>query len=56
MDKFEHKSLVTKPYDLTYSYYISPGFHEKVKNGTPVVMLLHGFPDNAHMVRMSRLI
>lgn len=49
MDKFEHKSLVTKPHDLTYSYYISPGFHENVKKGRPVVMLLHGFPDYAYM-------
>jgi soluble epoxide hydrolase / lipid-phosphate phosphatase len=49
MDKFEHKHLVTKPHDLTYSYYLSPNFHDKVKNGVPVVMLLHGFPDDAFM-------
>ncbi|KAF2770518.1 alpha/beta-hydrolase [Teratosphaeria nubilosa] len=49
MDKFVHKTLATKPHDLTYSYYISPNFHDKVKAGLPVVMLIHGFPDDAYM-------
>lgn len=49
MDHFEHKSLVTKPYDLTYSYYTSPQFHATVKKGVPALILIHGFPDDAHM-------
>jgi soluble epoxide hydrolase / lipid-phosphate phosphatase len=48
---FEHKSLITTPNNLTYSYYLSPDFHSKLKStpSTPILLLLHGFPDDAHM-------
>lgn len=48
---FTHKSLITAPYTLTYSYYLSPNFHEitSTNPSLPVVMLIHGFPDSAHM-------
>jgi soluble epoxide hydrolase / lipid-phosphate phosphatase len=50
LDGFTHHSLITKPYNLTYSYYLSPSFNEKTKDTSlPVLLLLHGFPDNAHM-------
>lgn len=51
MDEFLHKSLITSPYSLTYSYYISPNFDAKVKDDPtlPILMLVHGFPDHAHM-------
>lgn len=50
LDSFTHKSLITKPFDLTYSYYLSPSFGDKTKDTSlPVLLLLHGFPDNAHM-------
>ncbi|KAF2756941.1 alpha/beta-hydrolase [Pseudovirgaria hyperparasitica] len=49
MDQFKHKTLVTKPYELTYSYYTSPGFEAKVDSGVPTLMISHGFPDDAHM-------
>lgn len=52
MDSFTHKSLITAPYRLTYSYYLSPKFSEAVKADTsrPVLLLLHGFPDDAHVI------
>jgi soluble epoxide hydrolase / lipid-phosphate phosphatase len=48
---FEHKSLITSPNHLTYSYYLSPDFHDKIKStpNAPILLLLHGFPDDAHM-------
>ena len=49
MDQFEHKTLVTSPYDLNYSYYLSPGFRGKLNSSTPTLMLVHGFPDCAYM-------
>ena len=49
MNTFEHKTFSTKPYDLTYSYYLDPDFYGKVKPGTPTLMFLHGFPDDAYM-------
>ena len=51
MEGFSPKSLITSPYSLTYSYYLSPDFHSNVASGPshPVLMLLHGFPDHAHM-------
>ena len=50
MDDFTHKSLITKPYSLTYSYYLSPDFSNAIRSSsTPILMLLHGFPDHAHM-------
>ena len=49
MDKLEHKTLVTKPFDLTYSYYLSPAFHDTLKNRPeiPVLLFSHGYPDDA---------
>ncbi|TKA64880.1 hypothetical protein B0A55_09730 [Friedmanniomyces simplex] len=47
MDKFEHKSLVTRPHDLTYSYYLSPNFHQPASPSAPTLVLCHGFPDDA---------
>lgn len=51
MENFNHRSLITSPYGLTYSYYLSPDFHTKVNSNRclPVVMLVHGFPDDALM-------
>lgn len=48
-NQFDHKSLVTKPYDLTYGYYLSPNFHQNLDPNRPVLLLLHGFPDDAYM-------
>lgn len=47
--KFDHKTLVTKPGDLTYSYYLSPHFKSKLDPSTPVIVFLHGYPDDAFM-------
>ena len=49
MDQLEHKTLSTKPLDLTYSYYLSPNFHEKIKDNpdTPALLFCHGYPDDA---------
>lgn len=49
MDKFEHKTLVTKPYDLTYSYYLSPNFHKSLDPSVPTLVFNHGYPDDAYM-------
>ena len=48
-NQFEHKSIVTKPHDLTYGYYISPNFYQNLDPGRPVLLLLHGFPDDAYL-------
>ncbi|KAF2480510.1 Alpha/Beta hydrolase protein [Neohortaea acidophila] len=48
MDTFQHKTLVTKPYDLTYSYYLSANFHNRDPS-IPVLIFSHGYPDNAQM-------
>ena len=36
---------------MTYSYYLSPDFHVKTTSNPslPILMLVHGFPNNAHM-------
>lgn len=51
MNDFINKSLLTSPHNLTYSYYLSPNFEQNVKSSSakPVLMFLHGFPDDAHM-------
>ena len=51
MEDFTHKSIITTPYQLTYSYYLSPSFNPQVssKLSLPVLLLLHGFPDDAYM-------
>lgn len=49
MKKLDHKALTTKPFDLTYSYYLSPDFKNKLNPATPTLVLLHGFPDDAYM-------
>ena len=49
MDTFEHKSIKTKPFDLTYSYYLSPNFQKSLSPTTPTLLLNHGFPDDAFM-------
>lgn len=49
MENFEHKTLVTKPFDLTYSYYLSPNFHKSLDPSTPTLVLCHGYPDDAFM-------
>lgn len=51
MNRYQHRSLITKPFNLTYSYYLSPGFHEKAKarSDIPVLLICHGFPDHAKM-------
>ena len=49
MDAFDHKTIITKPYDLTYSYYLSPGFHVSLKPDLPTLVFCHGYPDDAFM-------
>ncbi len=49
MDSFEHKTLITKPYDLTYSYYVSPDFHKNLNDSTPTLVFCHGYPDDAYV-------
>ncbi|KAK5101417.1 hypothetical protein LTS08_005024 [Lithohypha guttulata] len=51
MDSFFHKSLITKPNNLTYSYYLSPNFTSQITSSPslPILLFLHGFPDDAHM-------
>ncbi|KAK5111380.1 hypothetical protein LTR62_005221 [Meristemomyces frigidus] len=47
LDSFEHKTLLTEPFNLTYSYYLSPNFHSKTS--VPTLVFCHGYPDDAHM-------
>jgi soluble epoxide hydrolase/lipid-phosphate phosphatase len=49
MHKLQHKTLTTKPYDLTYSYYLSPDFNSKLDPSVPTLVFTHGFPDDAYM-------
>lgn len=49
MEQLEHKSIVTKPHDLTYSYYLSPDFAAKQDPKISTLLLCHGFPDDASM-------
>lgn len=49
MDDFENKSVITKPHSLTYSYYTSPAFKEKLDASVPTLLFVHGFPDHALM-------
>lgn len=49
MESLEHKTLITKPYDLTYSYYLSPNFKQNLNPSTPTLVFLHGYPDDAYM-------
>ncbi|QIX02359.1 hypothetical protein AMS68_007876 [Peltaster fructicola] len=49
MDDFQNKSIITKPHSLTYSYYTSPGFQEKLNPAVPTLLFVHGFPDHALM-------
>jgi soluble epoxide hydrolase/lipid-phosphate phosphatase len=48
-EKLEHKTLVTTPYDLTYSYYLSTNFKQNLNPSTPTLVFLHGYPDDAYM-------
>lgn len=49
MNKLDHRTLTTKPYDLTYSYYLSPDFNSKLDPSIPTLVFTHGFPDDAYM-------
>lgn len=49
MEQLEHKSIITKPHDLTYSYYLSPDFVAKRDPKVPTLLFCHGFPDDAYM-------
>lgn len=49
MEKLTHRSLITTPYNLTYSYYLSPNFSQKLSKDVPTLMFLHGYPDDAYM-------
>ena len=49
MDAFEQKTLVTKPFALTYTYYLSPGFQDNLDSSKPTLVFCHGYPDDAHM-------
>lgn len=49
MDKLQHKSIITEPNNLTYSYYLSPNFNQKLNQDVPTLMFVHGYPDDAYM-------
>ncbi|SMQ52496.1 unnamed protein product [Zymoseptoria tritici ST99CH_3D7] len=49
MDKLQHKHLLTSPQNLTFSYYLSPNFAEKLDPSVPTLMFVHGYPDDAYM-------
>jgi soluble epoxide hydrolase / lipid-phosphate phosphatase len=49
MEQLEHKTIKTTPFDLTYSYYLSPSFHSRLSSSVPTLLFNHGFPDDAHM-------
>jgi pimeloyl-ACP methyl ester carboxylesterase len=49
MDQLGHKTLVTKPHSLTYSYYLSPNFKKSQNPEIPTLLLCHGYPDDANM-------
>jgi pimeloyl-ACP methyl ester carboxylesterase len=49
MDQLEHKTIVTKPHDLTYSYFLSPNFRRNQDPKVPTLVLCHGYPDDAYM-------
>ncbi|KAK4615697.1 Epoxide hydrolase srdG [Fulvia fulva] len=49
MKKLEHRSLITAPNNLTYSYYLSPNFSQKLSKDVPTLMFVHGYPDDAYM-------
>ncbi|OQO02548.1 hypothetical protein B0A48_12075 [Cryoendolithus antarcticus] len=49
MESLEHKTIQTKPHDLTYSYYLSPNFRDKQSKDTPTLVFIHGYPDDAFM-------
>ena len=49
MDQFEHKTLVTQPHNLTYSYYLSPNFKQSLDPAVPTLVFSHGYPDDAYM-------
>jgi soluble epoxide hydrolase/lipid-phosphate phosphatase len=49
MNELQHKTLTTKPYGLTYSYYLSPDFNSKLDPAIPTLVFTHGFPDDAYM-------
>ncbi|KAK6420419.1 hypothetical protein LTR95_016941, partial [Oleoguttula sp. CCFEE 5521] len=46
MESLEHKTIQTKPHDLTYSYYLSPNFRDKQSKDTPTLVFIHGYPDD----------
>lgn len=49
MDQLEHKSLITSPENLTYSYYLSPNFSKSLDKSVPTLVFIHGYPDDAYM-------
>ncbi|EME39622.1 hypothetical protein DOTSEDRAFT_160012, partial [Dothistroma septosporum NZE10] len=49
MGRLEHKSLITAPNNLTYSYYLSPNFNQNLSQDVPTLMFVHGYPDDAYM-------
>ena len=55
LDKYTNTSIITTPFNLTYSYYTSPNFQEQIKANPelPILLFIHGFPDDAHMWSMA---
>lgn len=49
MDQLQHKSLITTPHNLTFSYYLSPNFPSSSQPHTPTLLFIHGYPDDAYM-------
>lgn len=48
MQSLTHRTHLTTPHNLLYSYYLSPNFATTPKN-IPVLLFLHGYPDDAYM-------
>ena len=49
MDQLTHRTLITSPENLQYSYYLSPDFNNKMNKDVPTLMFLHGYPDGGEM-------
>lgn len=47
MQSLTHKTLLTTPHNLVYSYYLSPNFKQSLQKDVPTLMFIHGYPDDA---------
>ncbi|KAF2166654.1 hypothetical protein M409DRAFT_23285 [Zasmidium cellare ATCC 36951] len=51
MSSLTHHTHLTTPHNLLYSYYLSPSFASTTKShpSLPILLFLHGYPDDAYM-------